>query len=143
MKAVRLLPNQREANLIALAVHPEADTLAYISDALEIFEPGFRVATATSLAGAEAWIESVRPDLLLASVDAIHPDDLAQLVQGLALPRYRVILMGGRSGQLTGAAIAANRPTLSDLLKVVAAIVGVAAESRDDSEFDSDNVTAS
>lgn len=119
-----LLPDQQRVTSTALVVHPEEDTLRYISSALELFEPGFKVATATTLAGAEAWVATIQPDLLFVSSDVMQIGDLAQLARRLVLPRHRIILMGGQKGQLPGVAIAEYRPTLSVLLALVGASFG-------------------
>jgi DNA-binding response OmpR family regulator len=47
----------------ALVVHPDASVLAFASDALTLFQPGYRVATAPDLEKASEWLETLRPTL--------------------------------------------------------------------------------
>jgi hypothetical protein len=131
-----------EPNLIALVVHRQEDTLAYVSDALEMFEPGFRVATATSLAAAEAWTVSIRLDWLFASVDAIPQSELADFVDGLDLPRHRVILLGGNNSQLPGSVIMADPPLLSEILHAIRSDLAT-APARDGFISQTHNIVAS
>lgn len=128
---------------VVLVVHPEEDLLAYLSDAMGMFEPSVQVATATTFLGAVAWLESLRPDLLIAEAEAVPPDELARFVHRLALPRHRVILLGGDKGQLPDAVIADDRPSLSTLLRLVSASFGARRQDDDGFHSDADSVVAS
>ena len=80
----------------ALVVDSDSELLAFVAEGLNSFRPGLDVATARSVAEAENWLHTFRPDVLLIA-DDVPDGDLAHLAERIRgtfkNPNCRLVLL--------------------------------------------------
>ena len=104
----------------ALVIHRDIAQLRLASEALVMFRPGYRVATASDLPAASEWLEAIAPALVVIDGGVTDGPTLAVWWRDNRLENLSTVVMGAPPAELPEPdAIVPNPVTVPALLRAV------------------------
>ena len=113
----------------ALVVHSDAASLRFACEALIMFRPGFRVATATDLSSATEWLQATDPELVVWDPGMASQDEIVSWWDANHLDRKPTIALGACPDGVPEASAILATPTAAPVfMEAVRSVVGARSD---------------
>lgn len=113
----------------ALVVHSDPASLRFACEALTMFRPGFRVATATDLPSASEWLQATDPEIVVWDPEMAPTGDIVTWWDDNHLDRKPTIALGAcPEGVPEASAILATSTAAPAFMEAVRSVIGAGSE---------------